>query len=482
MKEFMANEQINLGANLGQNVGGIPPVNNMNGSTYIPPVTQPVVPPVNSDMVNIPPITSGYAMVVPQIDTTVNSAVSEVVNEVTTIEANTVQATTVTTENVLEPIIKDDFRITTAVLRDIVNKARKVGKWEPMVVRTQVINLTLDKNGITVCTTSGKVDYEHTDRNYSFNKSINVCVDNKILGDVLNNITIGEIELVFDEVTKVLTIKSPENVDEQFSFPLPQRIDISTQQPIDLSLSLPLSYDTMIPFDYNKICNIINQSKPVRAFVSGRADFDGVYFSNLIISSDASIMLMQENDINIKDKNFFVSTEFCEYIATMPFNSNKTRIGFATDNSGNVYAINISDGDTTLCGTVTVTSGIPTEICQQFWNTPFNTKVSIDTKRMCNSLKRIIPFIDKISDDDGATFQIENNMLKVTPYSKIAHDTMMIENPSQLKIDINLSIVRMAKLLQAVKSNKFNITFNPENANCVCLEYDNYKCIVALAN
>ena len=384
---------------------------------------------------------------------------------------------TETTPNVSESIVRDEFKVPTVILKDLVAGARKVGTYNPINVQSQVIDLELSEKGIKVNTSNGKVDYECINSEVRFTKRFKTCVDIKLLGDLLANLDFSEVELLYNEENGVMTIQT--SAGGQFH--LAPRVDASTNQVISLDLTFPIDYNNMIDVDYNKLVDAISQSKPVRDFPKVKEELKGTYFTNLILASDETTIFMQENQDILKTQQFFISGELSDLITTLGFNSNKFKMGFTTDGNNGIRALTMSDGSLTICGAVEPSSDIPADVCDNFWNTDFASKIKINTKKFTNALKRITLFMD-FTHNDCPTFRVEDTLIRIIPDNEEGKDGAVIENPSKFNGTMSLPLIKLQKILASVKSEYFYMSFDSSAEGCICLEFDNHKWIVSKAD
>lgn len=378
-------------------------------------------------------------------------------------------------ENVTNEI-RDNFIVPTFILKNLLSSARKVGTYNPIQVPSQVIDLELSEKGIKVIASNGKIDYECLNTDVRFKNSFRTCVDIKAFGEFVNTLDFAEVELQYDNSNGILTVLTP--TDGNFYFP--QKVDLSTQQPIELGLTFEIPYEDMTEINYEVFANAINQSKPVRDFPKVTEDYKGTYFTNLVLASDITTIFMQNNQDILKTQKFFVGGELCDLLASLDFNSTTFRIGFTTDGSNDIRAITVSDGKITLCGTVEPDSEINEEVCTKFWSTEFAIKMQVNTKKFVNSLKRVSLFLD-LDKDDCPKFEIEGNNLRIIPTNEKAKDVLNIDNPTNYKGEMCLPIVKLLKIFGAVKTETFDFCVDNNVNNCICLDFGEYKWLIALA-
>lgn len=482
MENSFQGQTINLGGNIS---GAVPPVF---GS-----IPQNTVPNQVSGAVNL--TTSGYAQ---QVATTGVNQVSSVTVPATEIPATKIEAINtpitevqqmtssvtfeppVQTKTVQAPaVVEGEIIIPTVLLREMIRVARKVGVYNNAQPQSEVLNLIIDNNGITMRTSNGPDDYECVDKTFSFTGNLTAAVDIKLFGDFMNTVSSISVKLDFDEATGVLTV-----ITDTGTFKFPQRMDASTQLPVITTLKYDMNYDEMQPLNYNVLMDTLNLTKPVRDFAKGFETIRGAFFSDIVITSDASIMLMQDNITDFKNRDFFIGGELCDLIGSVEFNPLACKVGYVNDDEGNLRGIVVSDGRTKLCGPIDVQTDLPVELCKQFWgSTNFVKKINVSVQKCVNVIKSVIPFINANYDKDCIALEIEGNAVRVISRNGAAVDTIMGINTENYKTPVALLLpaVKLFKILQTVKSETFDIMIDPSNNDCICLQYDNFKCIVALS-
>lgn len=374
----------------------------------------------------------------------------------------------------INQVVVDNFVIPTAILKNLVSRARKVGNDNPIQIQSQVISLELGSFGIKVNTSNGKVDFECVDASYGFTKTLKACISIKPLGELLNNIDDSVVELAYDDASNILTLKTADGSEYKYA----QRIDNSTQQPIDLSLTFPISFNDMTEIDFASIVTAINISKPIRSMPKVNEAFDGLYFGERITSSEGTVILLQDNQPILKTQRMFIDSDFAELLATLPFNVGKTKIGFTTDGSNDIRAITVSDGNLTLCGGVQTEYPIDANVLESYWRANYTAKVAIDTKKFSNALKRISIFANQ-NENDFAEFQVTGNIMRIVPNTAGAIDFVDIVNESGYTGKFEVSLTKMVSLFNSIKSQNFVLSVDTENEVCICLELDGVKWIVA---
>lgn len=385
-------------------------------------------------------------------------------------------ATTVETAETTISTIRDRFIIPTLAMKSLIDVAVKVGNYSPHHPQSQVICLSLNENGITVRASNGQEYIELFEKNYRYVNSLSVTVDIKLFSGVIKAIDSADIELKLD-ANGVLIVETPTG---QYKFA--QKIDASTQQPVFIDLSFMPKYAEMSPVNYDSLSNILQQTKPVRDLVKVDETMKGVYFSNIAISTDATIMLIQNNDTGVNKGGFFLGSSYCELLNNISFNAATTKVGYTVDNDGVVKLLTISDGSVTLCGPVEIESNIPLETCIGFWNETFAKKITVDTKRFAGVLARMLPFLNFTANEETVYLNINAEDLQVITVNGAARETLVVNNIDKYTAQISLPAKKIASLITKIKSATFDITINPDMIqDCICLSYDGNKCIVALA-
>lgn len=372
-----------------------------------------------------------------------------------------------------DPVVYDDTIVPVAILKNLVSNARKVGYYNPIRPISQVVGLELGAFGIKVNASNGNIDYECVDSNVKYNKSFKVTVDIGRLGDLLNNLDCETVKL--SEVNGDLVVVMPEGSE----FILPEKVDLQTQEPIELNLTFAMNYNDMIDIDLEKLVENINQSKPVRDIPKLDESYAGTYFSNLVLSSDRSIIYIQDNQPILKTQKFFIGDELCNLITGLNFNKNKFRIGFTTDSNNDIRAITLSDGKLTICGKVEPTSPIDENVCNNFWNAKFRHNITMPTKKLTYAIKRLRLFNEN-AKQDFATFEINNNSLKITLEKPDAKENLLVEsNDTSYSGTIQLPLTRLETILNSIKSDKIILSTDEQYDGVVGIVADEYKWVMA---
>lgn len=370
-------------------------------------------------------------------------------------------------------IIYDDATVPVSILKNLVSNARKVGTYDAIRTISQVVAVELGSFGIKVNASNKLNDYECIDDNVKYNVSLKFCVDIQDLGNLLNNLDCESVKLEVND--KILKITMPEGSE----FLLAEKMDPQTQEPIDLDLVFPIKYEDMIEIDLEQLVNNIKCAKPIRELQQLDPEFAGIFFSNLVMSSDRYIIYVQDNQPILKTQNFFIGAEFCKLITELNFNKNKFRIGFTTDTNNDIRALTLSDGKLTVCGSVEPSSPINKDVCANLWNTKFAHKITMSTRKLSYAIKRLKQFNNK-QQQDTANFEIAGNALKITLNTPIAKENLLVEdNDTNYTGTISLQLTRLETILATINSDKFTIAFDDAFDGCVALLGDDYKWIMS---
>lgn len=369
---------------------------------------------------------------------------------------------------------RENFIVPTFILKNLLSNARKVGTYNPIQVQSQVIDMEFSDKGIKVIASNGKIDYECLNTDVKFKNSFRTCIDIKAFGEFVNTLDFAEVELQYDNTNGILTVITP--TDGNFYFP--KKVDLSTQQTIELGLTFAIPYEEMTDINCEQFISAISQSKPVRDFPTTSSDLKGTFFENLVISTDKQAIFMQNNQDILKTQKFFVGSELCDLLSSIDFNQNKFRIGFTTDGSNDIRAITISDEKTIICGTVEPDADIATELCNKFWSTGFGDKIKIDTRKFVNSIKRVSIFLYQ-DEDDCHNFEIDGNNLRISLVNGKAKDVVTVENKIGYSGKIILPIRKLLKIFSNVKVESFDLCLDKDINNCICLDFGEYKWVIA---
>lgn len=382
-----------------------------------------------------------------------------------------------------EPIVlNDDITVPTILLRDMVAQARKVGISNNLQPLSEILNLIIDENGITMKATSGKgrPDFMCTDKKYVSTTKIAVSLDIRVFGEYLNAEKNNTVTLKFIESEGVLYITTDTGVRK-----FPQRMDESTHQPIVHKLQFPYNYDDMMNVDYTKLRALLDLSSSARDLANTLNSYpylQGLYCGDdIVVASDGNVMTIQPNQTEFKNEIFFLNNDMCKLITDIHFEQSKFKVGITKVN-GFVAGITISDGRTTICGPITVDANFPVSAAKEFWgSTGFTQSIRFETRALLDVIKSIVPFIPSIGDAvDKITFEIKGDEAEIKCLDGSAKEVLGIINNTNYNTatPIPLPASKLGKVLQSVKTDNFDMLINPTADNCVCLSYDGIRNIV----
>lgn len=483
------NESMNLGgmatSGFAQNLNQTQPVAPVFGQTSTTGTNETIT--INTPAQEIPAQTIGqtqnmHSQVVSGIDTSgiiVDTTRAENVT-VSSAPEPPVQAEAQPEQVKPHTIMRDEFLVPVAILQKLVSKARKVGTYDQVRTVSQVIEIELGDFGIRVKASNGNLDYQNIDDNIKYTGSLKACVDIAQFGNLVNELDCEEVLLQYEN--SVLTVINP-NTEPASRWPFPARIDLATQQVIELGLTFDMAYEDMTPVDFKAMVDVINEARPVRNLPQIDKDFAGVYFGNLVLSSDRNIVYMQDNQRILKTQKFFINKEFCDLITSIDFNSNNFRIGFTTNSVGEISALTLSDGKMVVCGnTDPIPENLNVSACESFWDMKFASSITINTKKFVNALKRVRPFMRNTNDNEFNSFEVSANSIRIIPDEASVVDTVMVTNPTGFKGTFRLHMTKMEMILNTIKPETFSMLVDPENDAMICLVIGDYKWIVAVGD
>lgn len=412
------------------------------------------------------------------VDNVVTSTSVEYTEATSVAQADTVvkEQSPVETESKL---VEGDIEVPTGIIKSMLSMARKVGVANSLQPKSFILNLTFNSDGVTMRATNGKEDFEYVNTSYIFNKTIEAVLDIKTFGEFINSVSCTYLGFDYDDNQKILTVRT-----DNGTYKFPQRVDQTTNMPFRIELNYNDAYENMRPIDYNAFLDILNLNKSVRTMASklNMSSIQGTYFGNIVASSDGTIMLLHDNNIGFSDKEFLMTTDFCNLLNSVRFNPTKCRVGFI-EQEGVLRGIVISDGNVKLCGPIFTPQDFPVQVCKDFWNSnEFSKSVIIKTQAISNLIKSAIPFIGLDEANDKVSLSISGEMLNITTLNGAVNVHIAVTNTSNLNTPepLILPASRLNVILDNIQSDAFNLTVNPDNNICVCLTYDDYKCIVSL--
>lgn len=364
------------------------------------------------------------------------------------------------------------------VLKDMVNSAFKVGDYSEEIA--QVITLDFSENGLIARASNNFMDFEYIYTNYSYNQVVHMAIDIKKLRDLLNTLEGNyNVKLEYEDNNGVVTMYVGENLEGVYQ--LPKRMDASTYDDIVIELRAELPYSEMHNMNYTEFIELLNQIKPIREFVSKEA-LKGILFRDIVMCTDEHVLSMHKNIDALVNDNFFIKDTICKSLSEMTFDDIKCKVGILSRAEENADWLIISDGIKTLCTYVSRESGVPYEQGHKFWDANFNIEVEIDTKKCLSILKRLNIFLYNIGNDNSVPviFDLDNNVLKIKTRESNADETLLVKSSVSYKATYNLPIKKLLKILSTIKSQTFTLSINPEYAFCVCLGFDDMKCVISV--
>lgn len=508
------NQTVNLGGNVG---GVVPPVfdtkqvvqppvfgnQSVATSGYAQVVQSPVIPQPQGATTVVADNTTNVTIATPEEPVTITMVPqdglgitqnmhSQVIttNMGTSIEEPVKETAVETEEKEVVPtepqVIDGEIKLPTVYLRDLVNAARKVGIASNMIPLSEVLNILFTERGIILRATSGKADIEIIDTRYIFKQPVEMSLDIRLFTDFINAVSCSNLILSYDVSTAILTV-IPDNNSGVYKFT--QKVDLSTQRPVINELTFNTSYASMKAVSYDEFVRTLTTSKTVRTDATklGQVGLEGTYYSDIIASSDGNIMLLQTNKLEINDKEFFLKAHMCDLISTLPFDVAKFRVGFvANPNTGKVNGIVISDEKITICSDVEIPEDFPVEVCKNYWNADeYVNKLSLNTKAMIDILKPVIPFINPERDKDRIAVTVAGADMKIVSLNGGAESHIMISNANNYatSLPLYLPAKKLYNTLQTISDETFNMLIDTaENSPCMCLTFEDYKCLVAYVN
>ncbi len=505
MESNMQSTTTNLSQNVQNNVQQPQqPVTNTSG--YVQPVVnnvpqQPVFNNTTTTMNNVPqqpqqpqqPVFTQTVAGEPQtiqINTQPVQQVVQPVSQVTNISQQPVEETISTNTDMVQvatqeeepPVVK--HQITDKVIMDvtklqyIATQIKQVAKDEGLTPISQICYIVANKDGFRVYASNKDQVIDVIDDTYSYTTEFNISVSAKKFINLVLNLDPGQVEFIFDETQKVLTIKT-----ETGRFQFAEQADMSTGLALTINHTIPVDYNTMEPIDFNSLLESIDKSKSIRTYAKGLSSspesrVDGVYCEDgILFSTDSNFVLMQPATQGLTNKNFAMSSELVDIITALAFDNNNVKFGLV-ENQGIV----LTDGKITLSSIF----GQPLDenvkqVCLSFYNVDYNIKMIIDTKKCLGILKRVTPFIEVGTDDDNVLYKINGNLLQVESLQGSGLDTVNIENTQNYNTNFKLPVQRTQKLLSTLTDSTFVLTINPEQQQTVCFNFENFKCVASLS-
>lgn len=473
----MENNQFNT-INLGDNLGA-----NNNSPVFVERPTA-----VSGAQEPVVRIFNPYVQVAPQQATVQVAQEFNEVQPATTAEV--IEEVATENEEVAGPVspiyVTGDIQVPTVLLRGLVSQARKVGTASNLNPLTEVLNLDINKDGITVRANGGNdgIDFECIDRSYTFEKSLSISLDITVFGEYLNAERNNMLTLDYVEDENTLYINTQSGTRK-----FPQRVDSSTHQPVVFSLKYPLDYNSMTPVDYTRLREILDLNSSARdlALKTGYDFLKGMYCGeDIIVSSDGNVMVIQPNTTEFNNRIFFMENDLCKLVTGLIFNIADFRVGFVEED-GFTKAIVMSDGRTTICSPVILNEKFPVEVARNFWNSSsLIQSIQVPTKDLYAVIKSVMPFIPKMGDDiDKLSLEISGTTMIVKCLDNTAVEKLTVVNTGNFATGnkpIHLPATKLDKVLQTVKSDTVELLIDAQSDNYICLSYNNQKSIVTTLN
>ena len=471
----MNEDTINLGHNIGNVNQPIFSTQDTNGGNGVVIQAHNVIQPMSV----VEPV------IAPQFATATSAnVVVDNANEITSITNEVVKENVEEKQTALsEPIVvKGDVKVPTVLLRSILAQARKVGTSSNMQPISESVSLEFGKDGLIVRTASGvgMECFECIDRTYVFENGFKTTVDIQLLGNYLNAEKNGELILNY-------TSGKPSSLrisTKSGSRLLPEKVDSGTDMPIQHKLDFSMNYNDMIPVDLIRLKSMLDSSSSARD-LADKTSIDylqGVYWGDdIIAASDCNVMTIQANMTEFQNKIFFLGSNLCKLIPTIDFIPERFRVGFIEKN-GEIQGIILSDGRITICGYVTVNEDFPVALTKNFWRlNEFIQQVTVNTKELYDILKSIDPFVTVPGDElDKVEITLAGDELCLVSLNNTAKEIIKVGNKSNVNLNKKfiLSISRLERVLQTVKSDTFELMIDNQSENYVCLSYDGIRSVI----
>lgn len=413
---------------------------------------------------------------IPSVTSVSNAIESEVqpAVDMKTVEEQPVVTNTEVKETTIE--VSNRLVVNTKELQKMISQAKKLAVGNILLPTTQVIYLVFGSEGFRVYATDSERTIDVVNKSRKFNQEVRISVDCKKFADLVSKLDDEETEFVYNEEQFTISV-----VTSTGSFIFPQSTDMTTGMPLQLDHKFKVNSESVQALEYNALVETINKSKPIRKSSEGDSSLQGIYFTDIIISTDSNLILMQDTLASLKNREFYMESTYSDLLASLTVNNDTCKLGLDV-REGKIVGIVVSDDVITLSGPVKENTNIPLDLCKEFWNTSFDKKITIDTRKCMSVLQRVAALVNHNSDDENATFNIGLNGIEIITLNGEGRDSVSCNNETGYSTSIKLPIMNILNLLGTVVAPSFKISINPETQNCVCFEFDNYKCIVALSN
>lgn len=388
-------------------------------------------------------------------------------------------------DEVEQQIVEGEIKVPTALLRELVNQARKVGISNNIQPLSEWLDISFNEEGITLRATTGyfsvrNVDIVCNNKNYIFKNALRTTINIKLFGEYLNTEKSPELTITMGE-NNVLIV-STDNSVRKFR----QELDQSTNKVCQITPHINVAYEDMVEEDYDKVRSILDNSSAARDMADkGNRDYlKGLYVGeNFIASSDNTLLIVQQNTFNIKNKIYFIPNNFCKLITGINFDASKFRMQIVDENGFPSHII-CSDGNYIINGRVLVEDNFPAGVAKQVYETSnFEASVQVKTSEFLDVVKSIVPFVPAVGgfNADRLLLSVSGNYLELSSNDSSARSKLVIVNESNFKTPevLHFSVSSLYKLLQTIKSDTIKIMFTPNETRFVCFDYDNLRTLVS---
>lgn len=389
-------------------------------------------------------------------------------NEVVSNEVNEVQ------EEIKKELAEDEISVNVKVFQQIIAQVKKAAICESIKPITQVIYLKFSDSGLYVAGNNSSEIVSVLDTSKKYDKTLEISVEadtfSKLISQLDSDSNKEEVILKFKP--GVLEVRT-----ETGTFFFTEKIDPSTNETIKIE-NTTLEQSQLVDFDFKSFSDSLVLGKAIRSLaVPG---LKGIFLSDLLVSSDTTLMTLQKSPINVYDANLYMGSSFVELLENITL-EDKCKLGFIKNGDNEIKYLYITDDKTTIAGPLQENTIIPIDTIKNFWTDKFANRIVVDRAKLVKILKRITLFINTMTDLDYAKFNIENNVLTVESNSSAGSEKIIIENTNNYTGKLNVPIVKVLKLLDSITLDKVNIDIGDNNA-LMCLSAEDYKCIISLAD
>lgn len=243
-----------------------------------------------------------------------------------------------------EPIISDEFAISTEKLNLIVRNLSRVAIHEPTRMITCNYELDFSENGLVMYATDEANVFKGVDTSVKFVNKFHTGVDSITFKSLISKITTDVVKFVPDPETRILTIVAGRN-----TFRIPEAYDLSTGQPFEckhriLSDDIQFEYTEPVKIDYNKFKQALSGAIPfMSGFYSSNNNLEGILFGDQICATNEEIIFARDNQNNIKTNPFYLSHDTSKLLNDVVFDG-EVSMSFAKTAQGDTVGVRfISD-------------------------------------------------------------------------------------------------------------------------------------------